>query len=247
MSSQEFINYIAPIIQNENKKRGNPLFSSVIIAQACHETGFGKSTLMMKANAPFGIKAFESWKGKTYSSKTKEFYDNNPVTIDSKFRAYDTMEQGVNDYLDLITKSERYRKALVANTPKACIDAIVKGGYATDPNYIAEIVTIINIYNLTKYDTDNSDKLIGNYRVGQNYTLLVNLNVRRGAGTYYEIKKYNELTPNGKIHATNKITATLKRGTIVTCLDVIKNGQDIWLKIPSGFICANYGGRVYVR
>lgn len=245
MSNQEFINYIAPIIQNENKKRGNPLFNSVIIAQACHETGFGKSQIMMKANAPFGIKAFESWKGKTYSSKTKEVYDNNPVTIDAKFRAYDTIEQGINDYLDLITKSERYRKALVADTPRACIEAIKNGGYATDPSYVASIMSIINLYNLQKYD--NVENITNSpYQIGKNYTLQVNLNVRRGAGTYYEIKKYSELTPNGKIHATNKIFATLKKGTIVTCQDVIKNGQDIWLKIPSGYICANYGGKVYV-
>lgn len=247
MDNLEFINYIAPIIQNENKKRGHPLFNSVIIAQACHETGFGKSQLMMKANAPFGIKAFESWKGKTYSSKTREFYDNNPTTIDAKFRAYDTIEDGINDYLDLITKSERYRRALTTESVYDCITEIVKGGYATDPGYIHQIIQIIDTYKLLRYDTEINDKVIGNYRVGQNYSLLVNLNVRRGAGTYYEIKKYNELTPNGKIHATNKITATLKKGTIVTCLDVIKNDQDIWLRIPSGFICANYGGKVYVK
>ena len=51
-----FIDTIAPLIVEENKKRGNPLFSSVVIAQAICETGWGKSQLMMKANAVFGIK-----------------------------------------------------------------------------------------------------------------------------------------------------------------------------------------------
>ena len=88
MTNNEFINKIAPLIQAENEKRGNPIFSSVVIAQACLETGYGKSEIMMKANAIFGIKAFESWKGKTYSARTREVYDNNPVFINDTFRAY---------------------------------------------------------------------------------------------------------------------------------------------------------------
>ena len=42
MNNQEFINLIAPKVQHENNSRGNPLFSSVVIAQACLETGFRK-------------------------------------------------------------------------------------------------------------------------------------------------------------------------------------------------------------
>lgn len=42
MTNQEFINLIAPKIQVENARRGNPIFSSVAIAQAILETGFRK-------------------------------------------------------------------------------------------------------------------------------------------------------------------------------------------------------------
>ena len=34
--------------------------------------------------------------------------------------------------------------------------------------------------------------------------------------------------------------------TRVTCKDVRKNGSDIWIKIPSGWIAAYYGGKKYV-
>ena len=54
---KEFIDKIAPIVIVENEKRGNPLFSSVIIAQAILETGYGTSTLIFRANAVFGLKA----------------------------------------------------------------------------------------------------------------------------------------------------------------------------------------------
>lgn len=153
MTKQEFLNKIIPIIQNENSKRGNPLFSSVVIAQAICESGWGQSTIMMKANAIFGIKATSSWKGKVYNANTQECYDGVSYTnITACFRAYNSLAESISDYFDLITKSERYRKACVSNSPLECITAIKNGGYATSPTYINTIMSIINSNNLTKYD-----------------------------------------------------------------------------------------------
>ena len=153
MEKSEFIPTIAPIVVSENKKRGNPLFSSVVIAQAICESNWGQSKIMMKANAIFGIKATSSWKGKVYNSKTKECYDGvSYTTIDACFRAYDNLQDSISDYFDLITRSERYRKACVASSPLECITAIKNGGYATSPTYINTIMSIINSNNLTIYD-----------------------------------------------------------------------------------------------
>ena len=157
MPKQEFLNKIIPIIQNENSKRGNPLYNSVVIAQAICETGWGTSSLMMKANAIFGIKATSTWKGKVYNSNTKECYDGiNYTNINACFRAYDSLEQSIYDYFELITKSERYKKAINCNTPLECITAIKNGGYATSPTYIDTIMAIINSNNLPIYDNVNN-------------------------------------------------------------------------------------------
>lgn len=212
----------------------------------------GQSTIMMKANAIFGIKATSNWKGKVYNAQTKECYDGATYTnINACFRAYNSLQESISDYFDLITKLERYRKACVANSPLECITAIKNGGYATSPTYINTIMSIINSNNLTKYDVvktgensvDNSDR----YIKGRNYTLQVDLNVRTGAGTSYKIKKYSELTVDGKKHAYLQINAVLKKGTVVTCLDIIKVGQDIWLKIPSGYVAGYYQGKEYIK
>lgn len=154
-----FIDTIAPLIVEENKKRGNPLFSSVVIAQAICETGWGKSQLMMKANAIFGIKASKNWKGKVYNAKTKECYDGSNYTdIVACFRAYNNIQESISDYFDLITKNERYRKACISNSPRECITAIKNGGYATSPEYIEIIMKLINSYDLTKYDNIDNVK-----------------------------------------------------------------------------------------
>lgn len=105
---------------------------------------------------------------------------------------------------------------------------------------------IINSSNLTKYD--NKGEIINNYFViGNVYELKVDLRVRTGAGTNYRQKNYLELTPDGKKHAYKKIKAVLKAGTKVTCLDVIvKTANEIWIKIPSGYVAGLYNGDQYV-
>lgn len=83
------------------------------------------------------------------------------------------------------------------------------------------------------------------YRTGTVYTLLADhLRVRTGPGTGYATKSRKQLTVNAREHAYSN--GTLKKGTRVTCKDVCKNGSDIWIKIPSGWIAAYYGGKNYV-
>lgn len=176
MNKSEFIPTIAPLVQAENKKRGYPLFSSVVIAQAICESGWGQSKIMMKANAIFGIKATSSWKGKVYNANTQECYDGVSYTnITACFRAYNSLAESISDYFDLITKLERYRKATVSETPLECITAIKNGGYATSPTYINTIMSIINSNDLTKYDIVENvdieqiarDVIAGKYGNGQ--------------------------------------------------------------------------------
>ena len=83
------------------------------------------------------------------------------------------------------------------------------------------------------------------YRTGTVYTLLADhLRVRTGPGTGYATKSRKQLTVNASEHAYRN--GTLKKGNRVTCQDVRKVGSDIWIKIPSGWIAAYYGGKKYV-
>lgn len=135
------------------------ILPSVCIAQASLETGWGTSDMMVKAHAYFGIKAGTNWKGKVYSSKTKECYDGSTfTTITDLFRAYDSLEESVDDYYDLITSLGHYAFACNQTDSKTCIQAIWDGGYATDPDYVQQVMAIINQYNLTQYDHMERDE-----------------------------------------------------------------------------------------
>ena len=249
MQKSEFIPTVAPIVIAENKRRGNPLFSSVVIAQAICESGWGQSQLMMKANAIFGIKATSSWKGKVYNANTKECYDGvNYTNINACFRAYDSLEESIKDYFVLILGLSRYKNAINCSSPLECITEIKNGGYATSPTYINTIMSIITTNNLIKFD--NVNKPVDNlpyFEIGKNYKVQVALNVRTRAGKNYRIKNYNELTINGKNHAYKQTSAVLKPNTTVTCLSAYVGDNEIWLKIPSGFVCAYYYGKQYIK
>lgn len=154
---KEFITTISKYAVKEYTRRkasGNKwILPSVCIAQAALETGWGSSDIMVKAHAYFGIKAGTNWKGKVYSSKTKECYDGiSFTTITDLFRAYDSPEESVADYIDLLTNLGRYAFACNQVDPRTCIQAIWDGGYATDPDYVQQVMAIINQNDLTRYD-----------------------------------------------------------------------------------------------
>mgnify|MGYP004678914641 CR=1 FL=1 len=152
-----FIAMIAPIAQAKSKGRALP---SVCIAQACCESAYGTSPKMIRANAVFGIKVGKSkahfgtaWHDKAYSTRTKECYDGKTYTnITDMFRAYDSIDDAVEDYFDMLAGCKRYKACISERDPRKCITAIKNGGYATAPDYITTIMSIINKYNLTKYD-----------------------------------------------------------------------------------------------
>ena len=85
------------------------------------------------------------------------------------------------------------------------------------------------------------------YIIGKTYTIRVktSLNVRKGAGKTYGLVGYNNLTPDGKKHATS--SGALLPGTKVTCLEIEKADSEIWIKIPSGWICAVSGNKTFVK
>ena len=211
MNKSEFIATIAPLVIAENNKRGKPLYPSVVIAQAICESGWGQSKIMMKANAIFGIKATSSWKGKVYNANTQECYDGSTYTnITACFRAYNSLAESIADYFDLITKSERYRKACVSNSPLECITAIKNGGYATSPTYINTIMSIINSNGLTKYDVvedvensvDNSENYI-EYIVKSGDTL--SAIAQKYNTTYQKIAKDNNIENPNLIYPNQKL------------------------------------------
>ena len=156
----DFINRVAPIFVEKAEGRVKWSLPSVGIAQACCESAYGTSEKMLASNALMGIKVGNSkvhfgtaWKDKAYSTLTKECYDGKIYTnITDMFRAYDCIEDSVEDYYDMLASCTRYAVCLNVADAENCITAIKNGGYATDPAYIRTIMSIIRANDLTRYD-----------------------------------------------------------------------------------------------
>jgi len=117
----------------------------VVIAQAALETGWGQKIIKTdsgkSSNNLFNIKADSRWTGEKTHKETLEFENGAMVKKREPFRVYESIGQSVNDYLNFLTKSERYQGALDKSTNvEQFLHNLQSAGYATDPNYAKKIM-----------------------------------------------------------------------------------------------------------
>lgn len=86
------------------------------------------------------------------------------------------------------------------------------------------------------------------FSAGKTYTIRAKsgIKVRTGPGTNYRQKKRSELTVSGKKAAKVGTYAVLKNGTRVTVKAVKTVGNQVWVQIPSGWICAQISSTAYL-
>ncbi|MFN5048111.1 flagellar assembly peptidoglycan hydrolase FlgJ [Roseateles sp.] len=126
--------------------------ASFMIAQAAHESGWGRREITAKDGTPsfniFGIKATPNWTGKVAEVTTTEYVDGKPQKVVAKFRAYGSYEEAFKDYARLIGSNERYRdvvaKAQAGAGAETFAQGLQKAGYATDPEYASKLARVIN-------------------------------------------------------------------------------------------------------
>ena len=155
-TAKNFITHIAPLMQEEAKKRGYKIVSTAI-AQAVIEGAAGTSSLAKNYHNHFGLKCGSKWKGASVNMKTKEEYSVGTLTtIKDNFRAYPNDEEGVKGYYDFINTS-RYANLKNATTPRQYAEYLKADGYATSSTYVNTLVNTVTKYGLDKYDTGMAD------------------------------------------------------------------------------------------
>lgn len=259
----EYINYIAPMHQKYAKQHGVKICSPAI-AQAVQESlsnsSNGRSSLANKYHNHHGLKCGNYWLSQGKPSiclKTGEEYTVGKITqISDYFRVFKNDEEGVNGYYDFL-EMKRYQNLKPITNPLTYLQTIKADGYCTSSTYIQNCYNKILKYNLTRFDDLNANVVIPNastssvqtqsYKTGQTYVTNVNLFVR--CEPKGEKKLLSELSVNAKMHAYNDGNGygILKKGTKVTCKGITVVGNQTWMKIPSGYICAINNGTVYIE
>ncbi len=182
-----YVDTYAEIAKEEMLQYGIP--ASITLAQGILESGAGKGELVQKANNHFGIKCHD-WKG------ARVYHDD-----DEKgecFRKYSLAKFSYRDHSLFLTNRKRYLDLF--KLPKDDYKAWAKGlraaGYATDKKYPSKLISLIERYQLYKYDGEVLGKSEDEYTKVTDK--LDQHTVQKGDTLYSIAKKYNLTVANLK-------------------------------------------------
>jgi len=122
---------------------------------AINETGWGSSELSARANNYFGIKA-DTGEGTTghVLYDTQEVINGRVVVVRAQFRAYASLEDSVRDLGSFLHTNSRYDAIWArADDPRASAKALAQAGYATDPDWGAKLIGLMDSFGLQALDT----------------------------------------------------------------------------------------------
>lgn len=166
-TEEQKIKQVAPIYQEVMKDTG--MLASVGLAQFCLESGYGTTDLAKEANNMHGMKCSLSgntWDGSvwdghsSYGKYSPEVYNGKTAMVYSEFRKYPSIYKSVQDraayfigaWLDAAKTKHRYPNVNMIKNAEEQVRLLKAGGYATDPNYVSKLLSIISRFNLTQYD-----------------------------------------------------------------------------------------------
>lgn len=131
-SKDEFIKTMTPAFENALKAKGlDTKYAKYLVAQSALESNWGKSQS--------GKFNFGGIKGKGTIRKTREVINGKSIHVNDSFRDFKDINDYANYHVSLLN-NKRYQ----AFSGGDFIDRVVKGGYATDPNYKR---ALSNVYN----------------------------------------------------------------------------------------------------
>ena len=214
-AATQFLRNIIPAAQNV--ARGKDIYTSVMIAQAALESGWGTSALSKAPNHNlFGVKG--SYNGQSVNMQTLEDSGGqNYYSIQANFRKYPSYQESLEDYADKIVNGISGAPLFYSGAWKSKTNsyqdatAYLTGRYATDTAYGSKLNRIIEQFGLTKYDTEtavNMAEEIANQQTttssGDGYTVVSGDSlyaIARKTGTsIQDLLSLNGLNLNSIIH-----------------------------------------------
>jgi len=147
--AEAYINQYKDVAVSEMHRVGIP--ASIKLAQGLLESDWGRSNLATEANNHFGIKCGNNWTGGSFFKEDDDY--QNGKLINSCFRKYNDALQSYIDHSTFLSKP-RYSDLFEFDRRdyKSWAKGLRKAGYATDRRYPQKLITIIEKYDLAKYD-----------------------------------------------------------------------------------------------
>jgi len=151
---EDYIEMYHEIAVREMNRSNIP--ASITLAQGMLESDFGRGELAINSNNHFGLKCGGNWKGGTYYMEDDD-KDHKGKLIKSCFRSYENAFDSYIAHTDfLLNPKKEYRYGFLfeyeSDDYMSWAIGLKKSGYATDPNYSKKLISIIDNYELFKYD-----------------------------------------------------------------------------------------------
>lgn len=145
-ATEEYIAIYSDKAQDEMRAYGIP--ASVTLAQGILESGSGNGRLAKEANNHFGIKCHSGWTG------LKIYHDDD--ARGECFRKYRNSLSSFDDHSQFLVGRKRYAKLFVLNKDdyKGWAKELRKAGYATDRKYPQKLISLIEGYQLYRFDQE---------------------------------------------------------------------------------------------
>ena len=230
-AATQFLRNIIPAAQNV--ARGKDIYTSVMIAQAALESGWGTSALSKAPNHNlFGVKG--SYNGQSVNMQTLEDSGGqNYYSIQADFRKYPSYQESLEDYADKIVNGISGAPLFYSGAWKSKTNsyqdatAYLTGRYATDTAYGSKLNRIIEQFGLTKYDTETAVNMAEEIASNEttttsenSYTVISGDNlyaISRKTGTsIQELLSLNGLNLNSIIHPGQVLALSSKSETTET-------------------------------
>ena len=182
---ERYIYNFSDIAKEEMKLYGIP--ASITLAQGVLESSAGQGELTLKSNNHFGIKC-NGWQGE------KVYHDDD--ALDECFRKYNNPKYSFRDHSLFLKDRRRYAALfeLDKDDYKSWASGLKSAGYATDPKYPAKLISIIERYQLHKYDNevlgDGDRKGSKKEELKVDFTS-IRYTVKKGDTLYSISRKYN--------------------------------------------------------
>lgn len=203
------------------------ILPSVAAGQAALESAWGTSGLAVRYNNLFGIKG--TYKGNSALMNTWEVYGGKRYDIKDNFRSYPDWGTSILDYGVFLTVNKRYAKAIGLKNYRSQIREIHSAGYATDPKYSDKVISIIEKYDLDKWDNEvlNKKKAAPKKSTSETYTVKSGDNLTRIAKDYnvslYELISHNKIKDPNLIFPGQKIKIPRTKEKYV----IVKSGDTL--------------------